>query len=280
VSALPALPGYTASPQRKRIERGVSGSLGAVYYPARDWAVGFSVAYTERLPTAQELFSNGPHGGTGAYEIGTGGLGNERSVGFDLSVRRRTGFVTGTASVFVNTFRDYIFEQELDAAAIPAANNPEGLTPYQFIAKNAQFHGAEAEVSFHLIEAGPNHLHLDLMSDFVRAQQTSDDVPLPRIPPWRIGGGVRYEHGGWSMGVETRHTARQNRFTTVETATPGFTLLQADIAYTFTTGRVRSEIFLRGTNLTDREARVHSSFLKDFAPLPGRSVIAGARVTF
>jgi iron complex outermembrane recepter protein len=238
------------------------------------------VAYTERLPAAQELFSNGPHGGTGAYEVGTGGLGNERSVGFDLSIRRRAGFVTSAASVFANTFRDYIFEQELDPTAIPAGSNPEGLTPYQFIAKNAQFHGAEAEVSFHLIETAEQQLHFDLMSDFVRAQQTTDDQPLPRIPPWRFGGGVRYEHAGWSMGLELRHTARQNRFTSVETVTPGFTLFNADLAYTFTEGRIRCEIFLRGRNLTDREARAHSSFLKDFAPLPGRSVIAGARVTF
>jgi iron complex outermembrane recepter protein len=280
LSALPSLPGYGAAPRKKRGEQGVNGSVGAVYYPAKDWAIGFSVAYTERLPTAQELFSNGPHGGTGAYEIGTEKLGSERSVGVDLSIRRRTGFITGTASVFVNTFRDYIFEQELAPAAIPAANNPEGLTPYQFIAENAQFRGAEAELSLHVVDTPAHQLHLDFMSDYVRAEQTTDDEPLPRIPPWRLGGGVRYEHRGWNVGVEVRRTARQDRITGAETATPGFTMLNADIAYTFTAARVTYAVFLRGTNLTDRDARIHSSFLKDFSPLAGRSLTAGARVTF
>jgi len=47
-----------------------------------------------------------------------------------------------------------------------------------------------------------------------------------------------------------------------------------------TTGRVRTEAFLRGSNLTDREARPHPSFLKDLAPLPGRSLTAGVRLAF
>ncbi|MEO7413042.1 MAG: TonB-dependent receptor [Opitutaceae bacterium] len=279
-AALPSLPGYGATPDRKKTARGASGSLGAVFYPKKDWALGLSVAYTERLPTAQELFSNGPHGGTGAYEVGTSGLPNERSLGIDLSIRRRAGFVTGTASVFTNTFRNFIFEQELAAGSVPTANNLDGLTPYQFVAKDAEFYGAEAEVSFHLIETPTQQVHLALMSDYVHAQQTTDDVPLPRIPPLRFGAGLRFEHAGWGFGVEARHTARQNRFTAMETSTPGFTLLNADVSYTLTREHGSYEFFARGTNLTDKEARVHSSFLKDFAALAGRGVLAGARIRF
>lgn len=279
-AALPALPGYAAQPGQKKNQRGLSGSIGAVYYPAKDWSVALSLAYTERLPTAQELFSNGPHGGTGAYEVGTSGLANEKSVGLDLSVRRRAGFATGAASVFINTFRNYIFEQELEATAIPVANNPEGLTPYQFVAKDAEFYGAEAELSFHLVDTATHQLHFDLMSDYVRAQQTTDDEPLPRIPPLRFGAAVRYKHAGWSFGIDARYTAKQDRFTDAETATPDFTLLNADLAYTVTKERVAYDFFARGRNLTNAEARLHSSLLKDFAPLGGRGITAGIRVTF
>lgn len=279
-SSLPALPGYAATPGEKKTERGLSGSLGAVYYPAKDWAIGLSLAYTERLPPAQELFSNGPHGGTGAYEVGTAGLGNEKSIGVDLNLRRRAGFVTGAASVFVNTFKNYIFEQPLASSAVPATNNPEDLTPYQFIARDAQFYGAEAEVSFHLVDTAARKVHLNLMSDYVHAQQTTDNEPLPRIPPLRFGAGVRFEQAGWSLGVEARHTARQNRFTAAESETAGFTLLNADVSYALAQARVSYEFFVRGTNLTDVEARVHASFLKDFAPLAGRGILAGARLKF
>lgn len=40
------------------------------------------------------------------------------------------------------------------------------------------------------------------------------------------------------------------------------------------------ELYLRGTNLTNQLALVHTSFIKDAAPLAGRSVAAGVRVTF
>lgn len=278
-SALPVVAGYDARSGRKKTGRGVSGSVGVVYYPAPDWSIGASLAYTERLATAQELFSNGPHGGTGAYEVGTSNLGNERSVGVDLSIRRRAGFVTGTASVFSNTFKNYIFEQELDATII-APEVTDGLTPYQYVAKEARFYGAEFELAFHLIDTGKDHLHLELMSDYVHAQQTTDDEPLPRTPPLRYGAAVRYGHGPWEGGIEVRRTMKQDRFTASETATAGFTLLNADLTYTVTQDRATFEFFARGTNLTDAKARVHSSFLKDFAPLAGRGVVGGVRLKF
>jgi iron complex outermembrane recepter protein len=39
-------------------------------------------------------------------------------------------------------------------------------------------------------------------------------------------------------------------------------------------------VFLDATNLTDREARPHTSFLRDVAPLPGRGLAFGVRAFF
>lgn len=277
---LPAVPGYAATSGEKNSLTGVSGSLGLVLYPAKDWSAGLALAYSERLPTAQERFSNGPHGGTGAWEIGTADLGKEKSLGLDLSVRKRAGFLTGSVGVFVNRFNGYIFEQRLADDAIPADVNEEGLAVYQFVAKDALFRGAEAELTFHLAESRGWHLHLDLMSDYVRATQTTDDENLPRIPPLRYGAGLHFENDTWSLGLETRHTVKQDDVAEGETATPGYTLLNASISYALRTGATRYELFARGTNLTNTEARVHTSFLKDFVPLGGRGILAGVRVTF
>jgi iron complex outermembrane receptor protein len=279
-AALPRLAGYAAHSDEKKTFGGESASAGLVFRPAKDWSVGATLAYTERLPTAQELFSNGPHGGTRAYEVGTSGLGNERSVGFDLNVRRRAGFVTGSAGVFVNRFTDYIFEQELPATAVPAANNPDGLTPFQFVARDAEFRGAEAELVFHLYEQDVRKVHLEIMSDYVRAEQTRDHVPLPRIPPLRYGARLTYEDGKWTTNLEARHAERQDRFSADESATPGYTLVNASVGYLVPTDRVSYEFFVRGQNLGNVTAREHTSFLKEFAPLPGRGVSGGVRLTF
>lgn len=277
---LPPVPGYAARSHERRTAEGVSGSVGAVWYLAPDWSLGTALAASERLPTAQELFSNGPHGGTGTYEVGTSHLGNERSVGIDVSLRRRAGRVTGTLSVFANRFRNFVFEHALPADAIPPEHNEEGLAPYQFDARDAEFLGGEAEITVHLLEGPGYHLHLELMSDCVRARQTTDHAPLPRIPPLRYGAGLHFENAHWNVGLDARRTASQHRITTAETATPGYTLVQANAGYVIDRGRMGYEFFVRGSNLLDAEARVHSSFLKAFAPLPGRGLLAGVRCTF
>ncbi|MEY2881487.1 MAG: hypothetical protein RLZZ15_3867 [Verrucomicrobiota bacterium] len=279
-AALPAVRGYAARSGQRRNSTGASASIGAVFYPVKDWSVALSLARTTRLPTAQELFSNGPHGGTAAYEIGTSGLGRERSLGVDLSVRRRTGFVTGALGVFANRFAGYIYQEELPAGAIPAANNPDGLTPYQFVARDARFRGAEAELLFHLLEEKGRRVHLELTADTVRAEQTATGEPLPRIPPRRYGGRLTYDDGTWRLGVEGRRTEAQARVAVGEATTDGYALLNADASYTLAARRVRWEFFLRGHNLANTVAREHASFLKAFAPLPGRSLGGGVRMTF
>lgn len=278
--ALPRLAGYGARTDQKKNFGGASGSLGVVFHPEKDWSLAASLAYTERAPTAQELFSNGPHGGTGAYEIGTSGLGNERSVGLDLSVRKRAGFITGSVGVFANNFADYIYEQELPAGAVPVANNPDALTPFQFIARDAKFYGAEAEFVFHLVDEQSRHVHLELTSDYVRAEQTTDHTPLPRIPPLRFAARLTYDDGTWSALLEARHAMAQDRFTADETATAGYTLINASATYLLAAGRVNYELFARGNNLGNASAREHTSFLKDFSPLPGRGISGGVRLNF
>ena len=287
---LPIYPGYSATTGESRRNHGVSLSTGLVYYPAKDYSVGFSLAYSQRIPVAQEVFSNGPHGGTNAYEIGTSTLGKENSLGLDLTLRKRAGFVTGSAGVFVNKFSNFIFEQRDPTLyhdentgnflpySVPAGN---GFLPvYQFIARDALFYGGEAELSFHLIETEADRLHLELTSDYVHAQQTTDDQPLPRIPPLRMGIALRFEHGRWTAGLNARHAFEQNRFAPEETSTSGYTLLGADLSYRLTVARTEWEIFTRGSNLANEDARVSTSFLKEFAPLPGRSVTFGVRAMF
>lgn len=277
---LPAFPGFEAHSGDKRVEKGASASAGLVYYPAKDYSIGLSLAYSQRLPVAQELFSNGPHGGTASYEVGTSNLAKERSIGLDLTLRKRAGFLTGSLGGFVNRFAGFVFEQALSADQTPTTNNPDKLTPFQFVAKDALFYGGEAELILHLVDTKSARLHLNLTSDYVHAEQTTDHQPLPRIPPFRAGAELRWESGPWSLGTGLRHVFRQDRITSAETQTPGYTLVGADATYTLVLKGVSYDFFLRGTNLANVEARVHTSFLKDFAPLPGRGVTVGVRAVF
>ena len=104
---------------------------------------------------------------------------------------------------------------------------------------------------------------------------------LPRIPPRRLGLRLQYHDARLVAGVEAVRYDRQARTAPFETPTGGYTLLGFDVAWTLSTGADRSvDVFLEGTNLLDEEARRHTSIVKDLAPLPGRNVTVGARVSF
>lgn len=256
-----------------RAHTGASLSGGFVWKTGEAWSIALALNRSERAPNAQELYADGPHAGTGSYEIGDAGLGLERALGLDLSLRRRIGHVTGVATVFVNDFDGYIFEQA-------TGEEEDDLPVYAFTQRDARFHGAELELIAHLHNGGGSQFDVRLLADTVRGTNRSDRTPLPRIAPARIGVGLDYRRGALSFTTEVRHSLAQERTAPNETATGSHTLVNAAAVWRLKIGRIDTELFARGSNLNDTTARVHTSFLKDIAPLPGRDLTIGVRASF
>ncbi|MBS0657490.1 MAG: TonB-dependent receptor [Verrucomicrobia bacterium] len=281
-----------------------SGSLGLVWNPNDDYALAASLSYTQRPPTGQELFADGPHLATGQYEVGTPGLGLERSLALDVSLRKRTGRVTGSISAFYYRFRGYV---DLTNSGARFVNDEFDLPVFRFAGLPADFMGFEAEAQIHLLAPvtveragtatskaaevadpktvkptapGERVCYLELRADYVRAENRSTNEALPRIPPLRLGAGLVYRQKALSARIDYRHIFRQNRVAAFETPTEGYDDLSASVQYEFQTRAVTWTAFVKGTNLTNAEQRVHSSFLKDVTPLPGRGVTVGLRAAF
>jgi iron complex outermembrane receptor protein len=275
-----------------RNETNFSVSSGAVWTLDDTWTISASLAHAERAPNVQELFADGPHLGTSAYEIGDPALNSERSLALDLTLRKRAGFVTGSATVFANRFDGYIYENPTGLIAVahddhfhfvpPDDEEAEhgGLPVYRYVQHEALFHGAELETVFHLYHAEERQLDLTLGADFVRARNSTTRSPLPRITPARLRAGLDWRSGGLALGTDAQFVDHQHRIAPGETPSAGYVLTSAYVSYRFTVDRMILDLFLRGTNLGDEEARVHTSFLKDIAPLPGRNVTVGLRVSF
>ncbi len=250
-----------------------SGSLGFVWTPSPGWAFSASGSRTAKAPNAQELFADGPHIGTAAFEIGDPNLDNEISTGVDVVLRRTEGIVSGSLAFFYQTFDGFIYER-FDGEF------RDDLRVLQFSQANAQFLGGEGHVDLELIHTDPHHLVLELAADYVQAELTGEGEPLPRIPPLRYGASLRYQSGTWNGLFEVRRVSAQDEVAPLETPTAGYTMVNAVVGYRLFVGAVIADILLRGTNLTDVEARNNVSFLKDFAPLPGRDFGLGLRVVF
>jgi len=255
---------------------GLSGSLGVVWKLADDYSLTAALSSSERLPTATELYADGPHVATRAFEIGDPSLRPEDSLGLDLSLKTDQDRVNGAVNVFVNRFDGFIYEE-------PTGGEEDGLTVVRFVQRDAELTGAEIDLLWRLGEVAGGHLDLSTRADYVRAELT--DGPgageaLPRIPPLRYGLGLSYHRGAWKGSVEVRRVEEQDRVAARETPTAGYTLINATASYRLLAGDTVTDVVLRGTNLGDEVARNHVSFLKDEVPLPGRDVSLLLRVAF
>ena len=83
-------------------------SSGAVYQLDPVWSLAANLAYTERAPTFYELYANGAHVATGAFEVGDPNLNKEKAVSTDLALRFDNGTHKGSVGVFYSHFRNYI----------------------------------------------------------------------------------------------------------------------------------------------------------------------------
>ncbi len=251
-----------------------SQSSGLVWDFAPDYAAALSLAHTERAPTGQELFAEGPHLAVGAYEIGDPNLGLERSLGTDLTLRKKEGRVRGFIGGYYNRFWDYI-------SANPTGTTIDGLPVYRFEPINADFVGFESQVAFFAVDRVGKEVSFDIQPDYVWARDRDNSEYLPRIPPLRLLVGANYyDKDLCRVRLEVQQVFAQDKVAQYETTTDGYTMLNLYISKEVPWLGQNVEVFGRGTNLLSEKVRNHVSYIKDVAPLPGASAMIGFRVRF
>lgn len=258
----------------KREYDGISGSLGASYALSDTIRVGLNGSRTERAPSAEEIFANGPHAGTQAYELGNPDFRLEKSWGLEGTLHVHGDGFEIDASAYYTWFNDYISENQVGVDVCQAAADISGrevdLPCFQYQQRDARYYGFEAQGSATVARFGTTAINVDLLGDYVHANVT-DFGPAPRIPPARVLGGVEARGERFTVRAEAEHDFAQGRIAPFETRTNDFTLVNASIAFRpFASDR--TSILVSANNIFDELARRHSSFLKDFAPLAGRDI--------
>jgi iron complex outermembrane receptor protein len=251
----------------KRDFSGGSGAVGAIIHPKGTWSIPLNVTSNFKVPSAEELFADGPHLANLTFEIGDPTLTEETSLGIDVGLRWETPRFSGEVSVFRTDFSDFIF-LDIDPNVLDGdPNNTEGLPTGTYLQTDALFYGAEAHADISLVE----HLTLDVTADMVIADDDETGEPLPRIPPLRAGLGVHWDTDRYGVGGEARFSDEQDRVAPNETPTNAFTIYNLFGHVQFSGGSVVHRVSLRVTNLTDRLYRNHISRVKEVLPEPGRA---------
>ena len=249
-----------------------SGALGLVYEGIDGIRVGINGSRAERAPSAEELFSNGPHIATQAFEIGDANLDTESAWGVEAYARGSIGAGTFNLTVFKQWFSNYIFLEE-------TGEEEDDLPVFQYLQQDADFFGIEADISYPIIDGEGFRLLTDLRASYVEAE-LANGTAVPRIPPLSLLGALEAQTGVFDVRGEVQWFDGQDRVTVFETPTDSFTLVNALIAWRPFTDNQNVTVQFAADNIFDVNGRRHASFTKDFVPLVGRNFRASVRLSF
>lgn len=281
-------------------------SAGAVWDFTEGYNVGVSVSRSERAPSAAEVLSFGPHIGTRSYEVGSlfrlnaaedgfvlnpDGFKTERSSNLDLTLRKITGDFGFVVNAFYNRVDNYYYQRftglfaefEHEHGHDHDHDHDHGhdhedvheLPLYLYTNEDVNLYGLEAQFVWQLSEP----YRLLIQGDYIRASLRQGGT-LPRTPPLRLLSTLSYEGNVFDADLTLSRYFKQNRTAELESRTSGYTMLDASVSYRFSFAGQELVTYLKGHNLLDQRALVHTSFLKEDAPLPGRGIAIGLRGRF
>ncbi|MEO5607686.1 MAG: TonB-dependent receptor, partial [Polaromonas sp.] len=254
-----------------------SYALGALWNTAPGWQVTTNLAYTERAPKDYELFAQGPHVATHAWETGDSALDKEKSTSLDVGTSWKSGGNRFAVNAYMHRFKNYIgllgtgntYGQD-DGALNPPDLDGDGvddndpgnaiLPEFAYTGVRARFVGLEASGNIRLLD-GPSTVDLALRGDLVRATNLRNGQPLPRIAPVRLGATLSWANGPWGSSVGFDHSMAQNRVAPGDRRTSAYTLWNLAATYRMKAGVSSLLWYARVDNLTNQLAYSAASVL-------------------
>ncbi len=234
-------------------------------------SIGANLSRTTKVPTAEELYNEGPHLAAYSYETGNPDLESERGIGFELFGQyKHAGYIV-SATFFLNDFSYYITPRNTGAI-----NWAQLLPVYAATGAPARFHGLEMRFEKEL----PQALHLTASLTWTEGTYKDTSVPLPMIPPFK--GHLELIHSGnpMTIGLSAEIARKQDRLDTFEQPTPGYGIINAFIQRNFQSGKLVHSLSLSLDNILDQEYRNHLSRVKSIMPEAGRNVRLTYRVYY
>jgi len=252
-----------------------SASLGLLGSLNESLTLSGMLDLSSRAPTAEELYSNGPHLATNAFEIGDPNLNEEDVAALTLSAGYANERIELDSSIYTMQFENYIYE-------IGTGEEMDELPVFRWQQGDATFTGANLKGLVHLAAVGGGDLDVNFLFDVVRGRLDNGTANrnLPRIPAGRSSIGFSWKNDSWETSIDYLRVNNQRRVAGFELPTDSYDDLSLFIQRKLDWDGNEVNVFLHGRNLTDDEQRHHGSIVKDFAPAPGRRWEVGIRLDF
>ncbi|MCF8060784.1 MAG: TonB-dependent receptor [Bacteriovoracaceae bacterium] len=253
----------------------LNGSLGHQYRLNKSSSLNQSFSYTERAPTAQELFANGPHIASSTFERGSSRLRKEKALAYEVNYKFKEDQTQWQISGFAQHFKNFI------TLTPSGQTDTESTLPiYNYLQVDANFIGAELSGLTPIMQNGDTSYSLKTSLDYVRGRATGGRGDLARITPMRLGTGLRLSRSRWLSDLDLRYVFKQDKISQGETITPSYFLMDLSMHYDLVVRNYGLTLYGKVNNIFDQEARNHVSTIKNIAPLPGRNAVLGIQGTF
>ncbi len=235
--------------------------------------------YTMRSPRVEELYSDGPHLGTYAYEIGNPILDIERIYGFESALSYNSEKLNYSIITFYN-YSPFYFEMtkmgNCEKEWIPGYSHPcagadfidWGSGEFGFLYKynskgnKAIIKGLELQLGRKL-----NNLITNYEFSFVIGDNLTKNIPLSYINPMKQILDFKYSLGIFNYKIRFSKIHPQNRLGEFETPTPG--VLLTDLI--FELKYQNHNLVIQSNNIFDKIHYNHLSRIKSITPEPGRN---------
>ncbi len=249
-----------------------SASVSAFATPLQGLRVSLNLGRTERAPTEIELFADGPHAATGAFERGDPNLKLETATTIEAGLAWQIGPVRAKLDIWQASFDGFI-------NFTPTGEIEDDLPLFETTQRDATLSGYELGLDATLFSGDQWSVLGEVGVDYVRGRYKGGDR-IARIPPGLVHASLEAKGQRLSLKGAVEVLAAQKDVALFETTTPSATLFHLTANWVVLPEEPDFVLTLEGRNLTDEDVREHTSFLKDALPKPGRSVRLGLRVSF
>lgn len=248
---------------KKRIFNSVSWSFTTMYSLSREFSIGVNFSQSARIPSVQELYTEGPHLAAYSYEIGNPDLTLEKSFGKEIMIMHRDDSNILTLTLYHNKFHQFITPRNTGRI-----NYARLLPIYQVTGNDAVLYGLELSNTFQIFQT----ISLSTVLSYTEGYFNISGSPLPAIPPLTFNTNLQYNFSGHLIGIQLEGAKKQTRIDDFEMPTPGYIIVGLNYQNNYQIYGYVHVLALNLENVFNQEYRNHLSRLRVILPEAGRNL--------
>lgn len=224
--------------------------------------IGANISRSSRIPTIEELYSEGPHLAAYSYEVGNPNLNAETGIGTEFFIYHQFDKLNFNLNIFYNDLNNFIVPRKTGEL-----NYQTFLPVYQTSGVGARFYGADGRIEWKISQV----YSLTLSASYTIGKFKEVGSNLPQIPPLKGFAGIQYTRDNFIFSINTEMAAAQNNIDQFEEPTVGYIILNASAQYSINTRLAVHNFTFNIDNLLNKEYRNHLSRVKSVLPEAGRN---------